>query len=81
MGSEAAQTPPSSSPLAEANPRSLEELMSLDPLKMLRKDRNKIVEEFRRMRAVWEKTEAEGRTVKASAKAPAASSEPVDLGF
>lgn len=50
------------SPIAEADPRSLDELMSRDPKLNTRQDRNIIVAEFRRMRAVWEKAKAEGKT-------------------
>ena len=42
------------SPLSEADPKSLEELFSLDPLKLSRADRDQIVTELRRARVKWE---------------------------
>ena len=49
------QTPTASpSPLSEADPKSLEEIFSLDPLKLSRSDRDVIVTELRRARAKWE---------------------------
>lgn len=52
------------SPLAEADPRSLDELFNSKPpfdTNALRR----LVEEFRRMRAKWQQDEAEGKIKKA----------------
>lgn len=65
---------PVPSPLAEANPRSLDDLMSGDPFLFTRKNRDEIVAELRRMRAVRARAEAEGSAKggkKGGAKAPA----------
>jgi hypothetical protein len=40
--------------LSEASAKSLEELFSLDPLKLTRSDRDQIVSELRRARVKWE---------------------------
>jgi len=49
------------SPLAEASPKSLDELFSTDPLKLSDSDVDAIIAELRRKRALWAKSEAEGR--------------------
>jgi hypothetical protein len=46
------------SPLAEANPLSLEELFRLDPLKLTEPDIDQIIAELRRKRALWTASEA-----------------------
>lgn len=56
------QSPQQTSPMAEADPHSLDELMSRDPKLNTRKDRDVIVAEYRRMRGLWEKAKAEGKT-------------------
>lgn len=73
------------SPLAEADPRSLDELMSRDPFKMTQRDRMEIITELRRMREVWAKAEAAG-AVKApragkAGKPPAGPIDASDLGI
>lgn len=55
------QTPPQS-PLAEANPRSLDELFNADPLSLTDEDVGKIVADFRNKRHLWEKEEQEAKT-------------------
>lgn len=55
-------------PLAEANPQSLDELFSRDPLSYQQQDREAIILEMRRYRKLWAQDEAAGKT-KAS-KAP-----------
>ena len=54
-------TDPNPTPLSEASPMSLVELFALDPLKLTRTDRDAIVAEFRRIRAVWAQAEALGK--------------------
>lgn len=72
------------SPLSEANPQSLEELMSRDPLKLQRVDRVRIVTELRRMREVWLKAElnspSKGKKP-ASGGAPPAMPSAEDIGI
>ncbi len=50
------------SPLAEADPQSLNDIMNMDPLEYGRKDRDVIVAELRRMRSKWLVEEAAGKT-------------------
>lgn len=50
------------SPLAEADPQSLNEIMNRDPLEYSRQDRDVIVAELRRMRSKWLLEEAAGKT-------------------
>lgn len=77
-----AQAPIATSPLAEADPRSLEELMSRDPLKLTKQDRGQIVGELRRMREVWAKAEAAAPSRgKKAASAPVAAPTADDLGI
>lgn len=59
------------SPLEEASKSSLAELFAMDPLKLTRTDRGAIVAEFRRVRALWAKAQAEGK-ISAAARAPKA---------
>lgn len=56
-------------PLAEASPKSLVDLFSMDPLALTRIDRSAIVAEFRRLREVWKVAESQGK-VAGTAKAP-----------
>lgn len=46
------------SPLSEASPQSLDHYFNLDPLSMTRQSRDAIVKELRRMRVVWEASDA-----------------------
>lgn len=55
-----------SNTLLEANPASLEELFSRDPLHLQDQDITRIVEELRRKRANWAKSEAEGKKPKST---------------
>lgn len=52
------------SPLTEANPASLDELFSRDPLKLSDSDVDQIIEELRRKRMLWAKAELEGKKAK-----------------
>jgi hypothetical protein len=54
------QTPPS--PLAEADPKSLDELFNADPLELTNKDLAALVTELRANRDKWAKEEAESQT-------------------
>ncbi len=49
------------SPLEEASKASLAELFALDPLKLTRTNRDTIVVEYRRMRALWAAAAAQGK--------------------
>jgi len=53
---------PAPSPLVEADPNSLNEVMNRDPLEYKRQDRDQIVAELRRMRGKWLVEEAAGKT-------------------
>jgi len=55
------------SPLAEANPLSLEELFRLDPLKLSDADVDQIIAELRRKRALWAAAEAAPKAPRKSA--------------
>lgn len=66
----------SENPLAEANPQSLQELFSRDPLLLSRSDLLTISTELRRQRVAWAKAEARGQR---APKAPKTQSGPVDL--
>lgn len=57
--------------LAEANPASLDALFSRDPESLTDNELDRMVEEERRMRAIWAKNEAEGKRA-SSAKPKAA---------
>lgn len=63
--------PPSASPLAEADPKSLDVLFAMPPENMSDADVNAIVMELRKLRAQWAENEA-----KAGIKRAAAESEP-----
>lgn len=65
------------SPLQEANPSSLDELFSRDPLKLQQQDIRTIVEQLRAKRKEWLTAEAAGKK-----RAPKSSGEKiaVDLG-
>lgn len=49
-------------PLAEARPTSLQEIMALDPFNYTRQDRDAIVAELRRARVNWDADKAAGKT-------------------
>lgn len=53
------------SPLAEANPESLQELFDKDPLKLTDEDIDRIVAEERSMREKWKLVEKKGKAPKA----------------
>lgn len=87
---DAAASTRASNPLSEADPKSLDTLMSLDPFKMTEQDRSAIVQELRRQRAIWAAAEASGATrapkkaPRSSTAAPSAQAAPVsddDLGI
>jgi hypothetical protein len=81
----AEQNTQAASPLSEADPRSLDELMSRDPFKMTQRDHMEIITELRRMREVWAKAEAAGATkapkAAKAAKPPAGPIDASDLGL
>jgi hypothetical protein len=56
------------SPLAEANPLSLDELFRLDPLKLTDADVDQIIAELRRKRALWAASEAAPKAAKRTSK-------------
>lgn len=56
------------SPLAEANPASLDELFSRDPLSLSNNDIARGVEALRAQRANWKIAEAQGKTKAPKAK-------------
>lgn len=65
-------TPPQqtqTSPLAEANPKSLEELFSRDPFEFSEQDEIAIVAALRAQRANWAAAEAAGNTPAQKARA------------
>lgn len=66
---------PDANPLAEANPNSLDELFSRDPLGLQDVDLAIIVKELRRQREAWKLAEANGKTSAPKAK-PAAKAKP-----
>ena len=80
-----APSPAPASPLLEADPNSLDRLMSLDPFKMQERDRAAIVAELRRQRAVWAAAEAAGATkaprAPKGAKPPPGPVDASDLGL
>lgn len=49
---------PEESPLSEANPRSLDDLYSADPLSLTDDDVDKITNDLRQKRSLWEKEDA-----------------------
>jgi hypothetical protein len=51
----------SDSPLAEANPESLQELFDKDPLQLTDPDIDRVVAELRTMRERWALTEKKGK--------------------
>lgn len=53
------------SPLAEANPESLQELFDKDPLQLTDDDIDRIVAEERSMREKWKLVEKKGKAPKA----------------
>lgn len=53
------------SPLAEANPESLQELFDKDPLQLTDEDIDRIVAEERSMREKWKLVEKKGKAPKA----------------
>ena len=61
-------------PLAEADPRSIDDLYSADPLSLTNSDVEKIVSDLRKNRALWLKAEAEagpkGKAKKVYKEAP-----------
>lgn len=71
------------SPLATANPSSLDELFSRDPLDLGDADLDRIVGELRKSRELWRKAEAEGKTraprPKADASGPKAGPDQLSL--
>jgi hypothetical protein len=54
----------SQSPLAEANPESLQEIFDKDPLKLTDDDIERVVAEERAMREKWKASERAGSTRK-----------------
>lgn len=55
-------------PLAEASPESLQELLDKDPLKLTDSDIERVVTSLREARSKWEQSEKKGRAPKAEAK-------------
>lgn len=58
--------PATTSPLSEAEPRSLEELFSRDPLKLTRSDRDAIVRELRAQSERWAQAQSQAPSGKRS---------------
>lgn len=56
------------SPLAEASPHSLDDLMNMDPLLLQKQDRKVIIEYYRNARLTFLKEEAQGKRPGASKK-------------
>lgn len=73
---------PNSSALSEANPQSLDELLSRDPEGYSKQDRMLVIKALREQRARYEAAEAAGKAPRAS-KAPAQPTvnNPADLGL
>ena len=79
-------TTPTSDVLANANPRSLEELMKIDPLALTSSDIGEIITMLRRQRIEWDKVQTikktgGTRTEKAAAKKAEAQNLLAELGF
>lgn len=69
------------SPLAEADPASLDEFMSRDPAGMTDAELDAQVAIYRRMRAIWEKSAAKARNAPKSPRGAKAKTTLGDLGL
>lgn len=58
---------PDVNPLDTVDPRSLDELMSMDPLKMSDQDVDEVIARYRKERHLWAKEDAEAKANKKSA--------------
>lgn len=70
---------PNESPLSEPDPRSLDDLFAADPLSLTDEDIDRIVDELRTKRALWEREDAEAKQ-QSRARRPTAYRDPPKKG-